>query len=103
MGKSNRLANVNEVYVHMETSRKEQSTICLWHMDGGPNGCRRQPRQRFAKVESKSNDKWWQYKNDQFKAMKDQIEDLTTGISNLCSHKRSGSRNPFAERKTHGR
>jgi hypothetical protein len=34
--------------------------------------------------------------------MGDQIEDLTTKISNLYSHKESGSRNLFMERRTHG-
>ena len=31
----------------------------------------------------------------------DQIKALTTQISNMCGHNGSGSRNPFAERKTH--
>jgi hypothetical protein len=85
----------------MEIARKEQPTIRLWHMSGGPNGCRHQPRPRFAEVEGKSNAEWWQYKEDQFKDMRDQIEDLTTQISNLCGHKRSGCRNPFTEHQTH--
>jgi hypothetical protein len=34
--------------------------------------------------------------------MGDQIEDLTTQISNLRGHKRSGSRNPFTEHRTQG-
>jgi hypothetical protein len=35
-------------------------------------------------------------------AMRGQIKDLTTQISNLCGHKGNGSRNPFTERQTHG-
>jgi hypothetical protein len=103
MGRSNRLADINEVYVHTETTRKEQPTIRLWHTGGGPNGCRRQPRPQFTEVEGKSNAKWWQYMEDQFRAIRDQIEDHTTQIFNLCGHKRSGSRNLFIERRTHGR
>jgi hypothetical protein len=32
MGRSDHLANMNEVYVHMKTARKEQLVICLRHM-----------------------------------------------------------------------
>jgi hypothetical protein len=33
MGRSDRLVDMNEVYVHTKTARKEQSAICLWHME----------------------------------------------------------------------
>jgi hypothetical protein len=33
MGRSNRLVDMNEVYVHMKIARKEQPTICLRHME----------------------------------------------------------------------
>ena len=33
MGRSNRLADMNEVYVHTKTSRKEQPVIRLQHME----------------------------------------------------------------------
>jgi hypothetical protein len=75
--------------------------IRLQHMNGGPNGCCRQLIPQFVKSEGKSIAKRWLYKENQFRAMRDQIEDLTTQISNLCGHIRSGSRNPFTERQTH--
>jgi hypothetical protein len=33
MGKSNSLADMNEMYVHTKTTCKEQSAICLRHME----------------------------------------------------------------------
>jgi hypothetical protein len=33
MGKSNRLVDMNEVYVHTKIACKEQTTICLWHIE----------------------------------------------------------------------
>jgi hypothetical protein len=81
MGKSNRLADINKVYMYTKTTRKEQSTICLRHMEkrfggltvpkkgcartqhgvptnhlanmNGPNICRRQPRPWYVGVEDK--------------------------------------------------
>jgi hypothetical protein len=81
MGRSDRLADMNEVYVHTKTARKEQPAICLRHMEekfGGltvpkkghartqhgiptnqladmddPNIRRRQPRLRYAGAEDK--------------------------------------------------
>jgi hypothetical protein len=54
MGRSDRLVDMNEVYVHMKTARKEQSAICLWHMEerfGGltvpKKGCARVTPQIF--------------------------------------------------------
>jgi hypothetical protein len=89
---------MNEVHVCTETTRKEQPAIHLQHMNGGPNGCLRQPILLFAEAEGKSITEHWQYKEDQFNAMRDQIEDLTTQISNLCHHNENGSRNPFKHR-----
>ena len=85
-----------------EIAHKEQLAICLWHMSGEPNNCCRQPIPRFVKAEGKSYAERWQHREDQFKAMRDQIEDLTTQISNLCGHKVIGSRNPIVECQTHG-
>jgi hypothetical protein len=33
MGRSDRLADMNEVYVYMKTTHKEQLLICLRHME----------------------------------------------------------------------
>jgi hypothetical protein len=33
MGRGNHLADMNEVYVHTKTTRKEQLAICLRHME----------------------------------------------------------------------
>ena len=103
MGMSDCFAYMNEVHVRTTTARKEQLAIRLWHTNGGLNSCHRQPRLRFIEAEGKSNAEWWQYKEDQFKAMRDQIEGLIIRIFNLCSHKGSGFRNPFAKHRTYGR
>ena len=103
MGKSNRFADMNEVYVHTKIARKEQLAICLWHIGGGPNGCHRQPILRFAKAESKFITETRQHMDEQFAALEHQLETSPTQISNLCCHKGNGSRNPSAERQTHGR
>ena len=66
MGRSNCFADMDGVYVHMETTRKEQLVICLRHMSGGSDSCRRQPRPQFAEVEGKFITERWQYKEDQF-------------------------------------
>jgi hypothetical protein len=78
MGRSNRFADMNEVYVHTEIVCKEQLTIHLWDMGGGPNNFCRQPRPQFTVVEGKSNAKPWQYKEDQFQALEDQLETSPT-------------------------
>jgi hypothetical protein len=88
--------------MHIETAYKEQLTIRLWHMSRGLNGCRRQPKLRFAKAEGKFITECWQYKEDQFRAMRDQIEDLTIQLSNLCRHNEDGFRNLFTEHQTQG-
>jgi hypothetical protein len=89
--------------VHTGTARKEQPAIRLRHMSGGSDSCRRQPRPRFAEAEGKFIAEHRQHKEDQFRAMRDQIEDLTTQLSNLRGHKGSGSRNSCIERRTQGR
>jgi hypothetical protein len=81
MGRGNRLADMNEVYVHMKTARKKQPAIRLRHMEekfggltvpkkrcartqhgvpanqladmDGPNIRRRQPRLRYVGAEDK--------------------------------------------------
>jgi hypothetical protein len=102
MRKSDHLANMNEMYVCTETARKEQPTVYLWHMNGGPKDCRCQPKPRFAEAEGKSNIEWWQYKEDRLKPIRDQIEDLTTQVSDWGHHNGNGSRNLFIERRTQG-
>ena len=94
---------MDKVYVHTETTPKEQPAICLWHISDGSDSCRRQPKPRFTEAEGKSIAERWQHKEDQFRAMGDHIEDLTTQLSNLYGHKGSGSRNPCTERQTQGR
>jgi hypothetical protein len=89
--------------VHTGTTRKEQPAIRLRHMSGGSDSCRRQPRPRFAEAEGKFIAEHRQHKEDQFRAMRDQIEDLTTQLSNLRGHKGSGSRNSCTERRMQGR
>jgi hypothetical protein len=57
---------------------------------------------RFAEIEDKSIVERCQYKDDQFRVMKDQIVDLTTQISYLCGYKGNEFRNLFAKCQTHG-
>ena len=66
MGRSNRFVDMNKVYVHVETTRKEQPIIHLWHMGGGPNGCHRQPILRFVEAEGKFISETQQHMDDQF-------------------------------------
>ena len=96
------IADMNEVYAHTETARREQPTIYLQHMGRGPNDCRRQPRPQFAVAEGKIKAETQQYKEDQFRALEDRREASPTQISNLYRHNGNGSRNPSAERRTHG-
>jgi hypothetical protein len=101
-GRSNRFANMNEDYAHTEIACKEQPAIRLRHMGRGPNDCRHQPRPQFAMAEGKTKAKTRQYKDDQFRALEDRCEASPTQISNLYRHNGNGSRNPYAERRTHG-
>jgi hypothetical protein len=102
MGRSNRFVDMNEVYAHTKTARKEQPAICLRHRGRGPNDCRHQPRPQFMVAEGKTKAETWQYKEDQFRALEDRREALPTQISNLYRHNGNGSRNPSAECRTHG-
>jgi hypothetical protein len=103
MGRSNRFAEMDEVYAHTEIASKKQPANRLRHMSGGLDSCRCQPRPRFAEAEGKFIAERWQHKEDQFRAIRGQIEDLTTQLSHLHGHKGSGSRNLCTERRTQGR
>jgi hypothetical protein len=88
---------MNEVYAHTKIARKEQLTICLRHMGGGPNDFRLQPRQQFVVAEGKSNAEPWQYSGDQFQALEDQLETSPTQIFDFCRPNGNESENPSAE------
>jgi hypothetical protein len=103
MGKSNCFADMYEVYAHTETARKEQPAIHLRHIGRGPIDCCHQPRPQFAMAEGKFKVETRQYKEDQFMALEDRREASPTQISNLYRHNEHGSKNPSAERRTHGR
>jgi hypothetical protein len=99
MGRSNRFADINEVYAHTKTVCKEQPAIRLRHMGRGPNDCHCQPRLQFVVAEGKTKAETWQSKKDQFRALEDRREASPTQISNLYHHNGSGSRNPCTERE----
>jgi hypothetical protein len=131
MGRGNRLANINEVYVHTKIARKEQPAICLRHMEetfggltmpkkgrartqhgvptnqladmDGPNVRCRQPRPRYEGAEDKLIAKTRRHMEEQFMVLRDQIRAFTTQFSNMGGRNGDGSRDPFAERRTHGR
>jgi hypothetical protein len=131
MGWSDCLVDMNEVYVHTKTARKEQPAIRLQHMEekfggltvrkkghartqhgvptnqftnmDGPNVCRRQLRPWYTGAEDKFIAKYRQHMEAQFTILGDQIKALPTQISNLCGHNEIGCRNPFTERRTQGR
>ena len=50
MGRSDRLANMNEVYMHTKIARKEQPVICLWHMEER-FGCLTVPKKGRARTQ----------------------------------------------------
>jgi hypothetical protein len=130
MGMSDRLADMNEVYVHTKTACKEQPAIRLWHMKekfggltvpkkgcartqhealtnqladmDGPNVRRHQPRPRYAGAEDKLIAETWQHMEEQFTVLGDEIRALTTQFSNTSVHNRDGYGDPYAERGTHG-
>jgi hypothetical protein len=130
MGRSNRLADMNELYVHTKIAHKEQPAICLRHMEekfggltvrktgrartqhrvptdylvdmDGLNIRRRQPRPWYKGVEDKLIIAYRRHM-EQLTVLGDQIKALATQISNMCGHNENGSRNLFAERRTHGR
>jgi hypothetical protein len=64
MEKGNRFANMNEVQVRTETTRKEQLAT------------------------------WWQHMEEQFEAMKDQFEAFPTRLSNMGGHNEHHHRLP---------
>jgi hypothetical protein len=103
MGRSNRFADMYEVYADTKTTRNEQLAIRLRHMGRGPKDCCHQPRPQFAVAEGKSKVETQQYKEDQFRALEDRREASPTQISNLYRHNGNESRHPSAERRTHGR
>jgi hypothetical protein len=128
MGRSDRLADMNEVYVHTKIARNKQPAIRLRHMEekfggltvrkkgrvrtqhgvptdyladmDGPNICHRQPRPWYTGVEDKLIAAYRRHM-EQLTVLRDQIKALATQISNMCGHNKNGSRNPFAERETH--
>jgi hypothetical protein len=130
MGRSDRLADINEVYVHMKTARKEQLAICLWHVEekfggltvqkkghvrtqhgvptdhladmDGLNICRRQLRPWYTGAEDKLIAAHRRHM-EQLTVLGDQIKALATQISNMCGHNENGSRNLFVECGTHER
>ena len=111
MGRSNRLADMNEVYVHTKTAHKEQPAIRLQHMEGkfggltvrkkgrartqhgvpndhlanmdGPNICHRQPRPWYTEAEDKLIAAYRRHM-EQLTILGDQIEALATQISTTC-------------------
>jgi hypothetical protein len=129
MGKSNRLPNMNTVYVHTKTTCKEQPGIRLQHMEekfggltirkkgcactqhrvptdhladmDGPNICRRQPRPWYTGAEDKLIAVYRRH-IEQLMVLGDQIKALAIQISNMCGHNGSGYRNPFVKGGTHG-
>jgi hypothetical protein len=131
MERSDRLADMNKVYVHTKSARKEQLAICLRHMEerfggltvpkkgrvctqhgvptnhladmDGPNIHRCQPRLWYTGAEDKFIVEHRRHMEEQFTVLGDQIKALTTQLSNMGGHNGNGSRNPSTERRTHGR
>jgi hypothetical protein len=131
MGRGNRLADMNEVYVHMKTARKKQPMIRLRHMEekfggltvpkkghartqhkvptnqladmDGPNVHRRQPRPRYAGTKDKLIAETRRHMEEQFMVLGDQIKALTTQFSNMGGHNGDGSEDPSTERRMHKR
>jgi hypothetical protein len=131
MGKSNSLADMNEMYVHTKTTCKEQPAICLRHMeerfDGltvpkkgcvrtqhgipadhladmdGPNIRRRQPRPWYTGAKDKFIAEHRQHMEEQFTVLGEQIKAFTTQLCNMGGHNGNGSKNPFVERRMHER
>jgi hypothetical protein len=64
MGRSDRFADMNEVYVHTETTCKEQLAT------------------------------WWQHMEEQFEALRDHFEALSTRLSNMGGHSECHHRPP---------
>ena len=121
MGRSVRLADMNEVYVYTKTARKDQLVIHLWHMEekfggltlpkkgractehgDGPNVCHHQPKPRYTGAKDKFIPETWWHMEEQFTVLRDQIKGLTTQFSNMGGYNKDGSRDPSVERKTYG-
>jgi hypothetical protein len=68
----------------------------------GLNIHRHQPRPWYTGVEDKLIATYRRHM-EQLTVLGDQIKALVTQISNMCGHNENGSRNPFAEHRTHGR
>jgi hypothetical protein len=130
MGRNDCLANMNKVYVHMKTTRKDQPVIRLRYMEekfggqtmrkkgrastqhgvptnqladmDGPNVCLHQPRPWYIGAEDKFIAEYRQHVEEQFMVLGDQIKALTTQISNLCGNNEIGCRNPFIECRMQG-
>jgi hypothetical protein len=122
---------MNEVYMHTKTACKEQSAICLWHMEerfggltvpkkgractqhrvptdhlvdmDGLNIHRRQPRLWYTRARDKFIVEYQQHMEEQFTVLGDQIKALTTQLSNMGGHNGNGSEDPSAERRRHRR
>jgi hypothetical protein len=111
MGRGDHLVDMNEVYVHTMTTRKEQPVICLRHMEekfgglivrkkgrartqhgvptnhladmDGPNVRHRQPRPCHMGAENKIITETRRCMEEQFIVLGDQIKALTTQFSNM--------------------
>jgi hypothetical protein len=127
MGRGNCLANINKVYIHTKTARKEQLAIRLLmeeklggltvpkkgrartqhgvptnqlvDMDG-PNVRHRQPRPCYVGAEDKLITETRRHTEEQFTVLGDQIRAITTQFSNMGGYNGNGSRNPFTEHRT---
>jgi hypothetical protein len=123
MKRSNHLADMNKVYVYTKATRKEQPAIRLQHMEerfggltvqkkgrahtqngvpidhlanmDGPNVRHHQPRPRYEKVKDKFIVETRQHMKEKFVVIGDQIEALTTRLSNMGGHNWDGSKDPF--------
>ena len=131
MGMSDRLADMNKVYVHTKIAHKEQPTSCLWHMEerfgsltvpkkghaytqhgvptdhladmDGSNICRRQPRLWYVGARDKLIAEYRRHMEEQFTILGDQIKALTTQLSNMSGHNGNGFGDLSAKRRMHRR
>ena len=129
MEKSDCLADINKVYMHTKATRKEQPTIRLWYINErfgsltvwkkehariqhgvptdhladmeGLNVRRRQPRPWYTGVKDTFISKTRQHMKEKFVVMGDQIEVLTTRLSNMGGHNWDGFGDPSTEHGMH--
>jgi hypothetical protein len=129
MGRSDCLADMNEVYVHTNTTRKEQSMICLRHMEerfgsltvpkkgyectqhgvpndhladmDGPNIRHHQPIPWYMGAGDKFIAEYRRHMEEQFTVLGDQIKALTTQLSNMGGHNGNRSGDLFAKHGMH--